>query len=220
MFCSPHSWVGETNPSKFTVEIFIVNLGSWKRGQNLHSCPGQAASGSPSSAAHGWTLAHPTRNSLNAAQAWPKLTSGFSPDLDLAGIRKPFGPSFKRIEAVGKGWILMQVLRDMAKGLLPVLGCHQALWAPSTARNLGAVSHWGGGELPSKPFCWYQINTELIYWHSSPWQYWGAPDNPWICHLGEGRSRNPDSVQLLDEDFCTMVVRGATHSGGWRISEK
>lgn len=41
IFCSTCSWVGETNPSRFTVEVFIVSLRSRKRGQHLQNCPSQ-----------------------------------------------------------------------------------------------------------------------------------------------------------------------------------
>lgn len=155
----------------------------------------------------------------------PKLTPGLGPDLGLRGIRKLdiLGPSFKRIQAAGKCWIFMWCVRDMAKWLLQVLRSLQALWGPSTARNLWDVSHWGGAVLPHKmPSAGTRSDTELIYWDTSSTEIlrstWWPLKLPFWWSQGQ-KSRH--CFQLLHEDFCTMVERSHSQQrvyGKWKIA--
>lgn len=155
-------------PLKIRSGGFFVSLRSCQRGQHLHKCPSQGPSCSQflnSTWRVRWRI--PLGTPFMWHRHGPKLIPGLSPDLGLWEICKPdiLGPSFKRIQAVGKGWIFMWCIWDMAEWLLRVLSCHQAPWGPSTARNLGDMSHGGGGMLPSKmPSAGIRSDTELLYW--------------------------------------------------------
>lgn len=204
--------LGGTKISKFAMEVFFANLRSWKRVQHFHNCPS-------------WP-AH-TANSFILNRHGLKLTSGLSPDSGLWRICNTniLGQSFKRIQTVGKRWIIrMWWIRDQVPPASPQL-------PPASAE---ANHGWNLGQHIT--LGWWnaiQPTCQLLSDHTRDWftdksvsstgklrcVWWPYPSGTFRSQVAEIQTafwKMPPRWGLLSP---TSVARAAPYTGEGTISE-